>query len=478
MVLSAPYVPETIVVHLGAPTNAAAANVRVSFADYIKNVASSEVYPTWPEAALRANILAQISFTLNRIYTEWYRSRGYDFDITNSTQFDHSFVYERNIFGSISALVDELFTTYIREVGQVAPYPAAYCDGRQTQCEGLWQWGTVALAEQGLNSVEILRRYYGDNIELATAPVRSYTPSYPGSPLDYGDYSNNVLIAQYQLNSVADNYPLIPKISPAVGDFNLITLAAVRRFQHIFNLEETGVVDEATWYKLSYMYTVVRRLAELETQGVDYSQATQMLPSQIGPGYTGQGIGLLQYFLAVIGLFDSSFPQVTENGIFDAVTERAVRVIQQAAGLPETGVVDKDTWDVIYDQFRNVSFVVPDLISTLPLLGFDGVLLRAGSTGERVSLLQQYINAIADTYTDVPQVAEDGVFGAATAAAVREFQHLFGLAADAVVGSNTWASLLAVYESTLRRANPDVPQYPGYPLLPGMSDEYSEGVSL
>lgn len=475
MVLAAPYVPEIIVVHLGSPTNQAAQNVRVPFADYIKNVASSEVYPTWPEAALRANILAQISFTLNRIYTEWYRSRGYDFDITNSTQFDHSFIYERNIFGTVSALVDELFTTYIREVGQVAPYPAAYCDGRQTQCAGLWQWGTVTLAEQGLNSVEILRYYYGDNIELATAPVQSYQPSYPGSPLDYGDYSNNVLIAQYQLNSVADNYPLIPKISPAVGDFNLVTLAAVRRFQNIFGLEETGVIDEATWYKLSYMYAVVRRLAELETDGVDYSQATLMLPAEIGPGYSGQGIGLLQYFLSVISLFNSEFPQVAESGNFDAATERAVLAVQQEAGLPQTGIVDKDTWDVIYDKFRSISFIVPDLLSALPLVAYGGVLLSSGSSGESVELMQQYLNAIAAFYTDVPTVTVDGSFGARTAAAVRVFQQLFGLTADGIVGANTWASLLAVYESTLRRANPDVPQYPGYPLLQGMSDEYTEG---
>ena len=470
MVLAAPYVPETIVVHLGYPTNANAPNVTVSFLDYIKNVASSEIYPTWPEAALRANIIAQISFTLNRIYTEWYRSQGYNFDITNTTQFDHAFVYERNIFDTVSMLVDEIFTTYIRIPGQVAPFPAPYCDGRQTLCEGMRQWGSVSLAEQGMNSLEILRYYYGDEIELAEAPVMSYTPSYPGTPLDYGDFNNNVLIAQYQLNRVAENYPAIPKISPSVGDFNLITLAAVRTFQRIFNLDVTGIIDEATWYQLSFIYSVVKRLSELETEGVEYSLATAVLPDNISLGYSGTGIGLLQYFLSVIGLFNSSFPQVKQTGVFDEATERAVRELQAQSGLPVTGVVDKATWDALYDQFRGIAFILPALLTSLPIEPYDGILLRQGSTGERVELLQKYLNAIANVYTDVPSVTVEGIFGPQTANAVREFQRLFGLAADGVVGAATWNSLLEVYESTLRRANPDVPQYPGYPLVQGMND--------
>ncbi len=475
MVLAAPYVPEVIVVHLGYPADTSAQNVTVSFWDYIKNVASSEVYPTWPEAALRANILAQISFTMNRIYTEWYRSQGYNFDITATTQYDHAFIYERNIFDTVSALVDELFTTYIRRIGLVEPYPAAYCDGRQTRCDGLSQWGSVSLAERGMNSLEILRYYYGEDIELATAPVQSYTPSYPGSPLDYGDYNNNVLIAQYQLNSVADNYPLIPKISPAVGDFNLITLAAVRRFQSIFGLQTTGIIDEATWYQLSYIYTVVRRLSELESEGVEYSEATRVLPENIGLGYSGTGIGLLQYFLSVIGLFNSSFVQVAQTGVYDETTEQAVRQLQQSNGLPVTGVVDKNTWDLIYDQFRGITFILPSLLSALPIEPYNGVLLSRGSTGERVELLQQYLAAVAVVYTDVPEVTADGVFGVQTAAAVQAFQRLFGLAADGLVGEQTWNTLLAVYESTLRRQNPDVPQYPGYPLTQGMSDDEQGG---
>ena len=410
MVLTAPYVPETIVVHLGYPT-AAAQNVTVSFLDYIKNVASSEIYPTWPEAALRANIYAQISFTLNRIYTEWYRSQGYDFDITNTTQFDHAFVYERSIFDTVSQIVDELFTTYIRRIGQVAPFPAPYCDGRQTRCDGLEQWGTVYLAEQGYDSFQILQYYYGEDIELVPdTPVLSYTPSYPGT------------------------------------------------------------VDEATWYQISYIYTVVKRLSELESEGVEYTSYTQILPTEIGLGYSGVGIDLLQYFLSVIGLFNSSFPQVQITGVFDNVTEEAVKDLQINNALPVTGVVDKTTWDLLYDQFLGISFILPSLLTRVPIEPYDGVVLRQGSTGERVELLQRYLNGVAGVYTDVPTVEVLGIFGPQTYNSVLQFQRMFGLTADGVVGRNTWEMLLDVYESTLRRQNPDVPQYPGYPLLEGMSD--------
>jgi peptidoglycan hydrolase-like protein with peptidoglycan-binding domain len=470
MVLSAPYIPETIVVHLGYP-DAQAENVTVSFLDYIKNVASSEIYPTWPEEALRANIYAQISYTLNRVFTEWYRSQGYNFDITSVTQFDHAFVYERNVFDTISLIVDEIFTTYIRKVGQVAPFPAPYCDGRRTVCDGMLQWGSVDLAEQGYSAFEILQYYYGDDIELVSnTPVLSYTPSYPGSPVDYGDYNNYVLTIQYQLNRISENYPAIPKISPVIGDFNLVTLSAVRKFQSIFNLAVTGVVDEATWYQISYIYTVVKRLSELETEGVEYSSISKIIPTEIGLGYTGDDVRLLQYFLSVIGLFNSTYPEVKITGVYDEATEEAVQTIQRDNELPVTGNVDKETWDMIYDLFKGITFILPVLYTFLPLEPYDGVILKQGSSGDRVELLQEYLNAIAETYTDIPTVEVLGVFGPQTYNSVVAFQKLFGLTVDGIVGEATWQALLDVYESTLRRENPEVPQYPGYPLLEGMSD--------
>lgn len=209
-----PYVPEQITVHLGPP-DSDAANVTVSFTDYVKNVASSEIYPTWDESALRANILAIISFALNRVYTEFYRSRGYNFDITNSTAYDQAFVNGRNTFENIDAIVDDIFNSYIRRQGFVEPLAAKFCNGTTVTCEGLSQWGSQSLAEQGYNSVDILRSYYGDDIEIvANAPVQGLVQSYPGTPLQRGSSGPNVVVVQASLNRVGQNYRPFPRSSP------------------------------------------------------------------------------------------------------------------------------------------------------------------------------------------------------------------------------------------------------------------------
>ena len=236
-----PVIPETIVVHLGAPDQAAE-NVTVPFIDYIKNVASSEVYPTWPEEAVRANILAQISFALNRIYTEHYPSRGFDFDITNSTQYDQKYIHNRDIFENISRIVDDVFNDYLVRQGNVQPLFASYCDGINTKCEGLSQWGTVDLAEEGLLPYEILQHYYGDDINIVfNAPVQGIERSYPGIPLRLGSAGEDVRIIQRQLNRIADNYPAIPKVL-VDGFFGVETQQAVKTFQQIFNLDADGIV--------------------------------------------------------------------------------------------------------------------------------------------------------------------------------------------------------------------------------------------
>ena len=242
-----PYIPETITVHLGRP-DADAMNVEVPFADYIKNVASSEIYPTWPEAALRANIYAIITFALNRIYTEWYRSRGYPFDITDSTQYDQKYTYGREVFENINRLVDEQLNTYIRRQGTIEPLFAAFCNGTTVTCEGLSQWGTVGLAEQGYSPYDILTYYYGDSIDLVqNVPVQTSMQSYPGFPLALGYSGEDVRLLQIQLNRISRNYPAIPKIGEITGSFGYLTQEAVLKFQEIFNLSPTGTVDEATW---------------------------------------------------------------------------------------------------------------------------------------------------------------------------------------------------------------------------------------
>ena len=264
IVLSRVVVPETIVVHDGPPTDRSASDYYVSYKDYIKNVASSEIYATWPDAAIRANILAIMSFTLNRVYTEWYRNRGYNFTITSSTAFDHKWIPGRNIFDTISLVVDEIFADYLSRPGVRQPILTQYCDGRRVSCPNwLSQWGSKFLADDGYSTIDILRYYYGDSVYINTAEEIAGIPaSWPGSDLTVGSTGAKVLQMQEQLNAIANVYTSIPKIAED-GIFGSDTAAAVRQFQSIFGLGATGIVDYPTWYKISEIYVGISRIAEL-----------------------------------------------------------------------------------------------------------------------------------------------------------------------------------------------------------------------
>ncbi len=348
-----PYVPEQITVHLGPPSSNAA-NVTVDFSDYVKNVASSEIYPTWDESALRANILAIVSFALNRIYTEFYRSRGYDFDITNSTAYDQFFVNGRSYFENISQLVDELFNDYLRRPGFVEPLAAKFCNGTTVTCEGLSQWGSQNLAQQGYNSVQILESYYGNVETVLNAPIRGIMSSYPGTPLRLGSTGPNVVTLQVALNRIAQSYPAIPKIPTADGIFGPRTEATVRAFQEIFNLTPDGIVGPATWYAVVRLYTAVTRLAELRSQGQQFYAINWSPPNALQEGSTGEKVRQLQYMLAILSDYIPSIPPVTIDGIYGPATRRAVLAAQRRFALPETGTVDPRTWDEIYDQFSGI----------------------------------------------------------------------------------------------------------------------------
>lgn len=264
IVLSRVVVPEYIVVHDGSPRDSTATNYYVKYKDYIKNVASSEIYATWPENTIRANVLAIMSFTLNRVYTEWYRNKGYDFTITSSTAFDHKWIPERNIFDSISVIVDELFADYLSRPNVRQPILTQYCDGRRVSCPNwLTQWGSKALGDQGLTAIEILRYYYGDDMYINTAQEISGIPSsWPGYTLEQGASGEKVLQMQEQLRVISEAYPAIPKVE-ADGIYGPATAQAVEKFQSVFGLPVTGTVDHSTWYKISEIYVGVSRIAEL-----------------------------------------------------------------------------------------------------------------------------------------------------------------------------------------------------------------------
>ena len=429
------YVPKYITVHLGAPNNSSARNVTVSFRDYIKNVASSEIYPTWPEAALRANILAQITFAQNRIFTEWYPSQGYNFNITNNTAYDQYFVYGRNIFTNISRLVDELFDQYISRRGAVNPIFAQYCNGTTVTCGGLSQWGTVALANNGYTPLGILRYYYGDDIVIDTATVqRRITSSYPGSPLTVGSRGEDVRTIRTWLNRIRRNYPAIPAISTTSGDtYNAEMQRSVQAFQRIFNLTPDGIVGPATWNKIAYIYVAVMRLAELG--GEDIPLPAERPSGTLRRGSSGETVRLAQYFLRVIALYDDEIPPITIDGSYGPATENAVRAFQKMQGLTVDGIIGPATWNALYERFLGITQTT-GLAVTYP-----GTPLRSGSRGDNVRVVQEYLNTLARAYP-LPRVTVDSIYGPATENAVQAFQRLFGLTADGIVGPRTWERLV------------------------------------
>ncbi len=437
-----PIVPEFITVHLGKP-NAAARNVRVPFAQYIKNVASSEIYPTWPENALRANIYAEITFALNRVYTEHYRSRGYDFDITNSTQFDQYYVEGRDIFENISRVVDDIFNDYVVKQGQIQPYFTQYCAGT---CEGLSQWGTVALANQGYTPYRILQYYYGNDIDIVkNAPIKSNTPTYPGTPLRLGTGGEEVIEIQRELNRIAANYPSIPKISGSRGYFEQTTQNAVRQFQHIFNLESDGVVGKDTWYKIKRIYNGIKGLSELYSEGITISEAERKYERVLKKGSRGPSVKILQYYLCFLNYFNLKLPYVAVDGIFGDETRDAVLAFQSLYGLDVDGIVGRDTWDMIQNAYAGVLTSLPDEYRSYSSLLYPGYIITTGASGKVVEQLQTYLKTIAANNPSIPDVTVDGYYGEETKKAVLAVQKLEGIEQNGQVGVLTWNAIVNLY---------------------------------
>ncbi len=448
-----PTIPEYIRVHLGAP-DAWAQNVTVSFPDYIKNVASSEIYPTWPENAIRANVLAQISFALNRVYTEYYPSRGYDFDITNSTAIDQSFVQGRDIFENISRIVDEIFNDYIAREGSVEPLYALYCNGTTTTCNGLSQWGTVGLADEGLTPFEILQRFYGSNIRLVqNAPVEAIQSSVPEINLRLGSAGNDVAFIQRRLNRIAVNYPAIPKISPIDGIYGAATEDAVRKFQEIFGLTPDGIVGKATWYRIQYLYGAVKRLNEIQSEGVKLEDVSKQFSRVLTLGDSGEDVAVLQYFLQTVSLFNDKVSASGFNGIFDEATRNAVISFQNAYGLTPDGIVNDATWNYLYDDYLGIiRSLTPEQIGTA-VIPFPGTFLTLGFEGPEVVQLQELINTAAPLYPSIPEIPVTGVYDEATRDAVYAVESTFGLPVDGITGPLVWDTLADI-EADLRSGAP------------------------
>ncbi|MCQ2468354.1 MAG: peptidoglycan-binding protein [Ruminococcus sp.] len=462
MLTGKPFIPETITVHLGYPDENAP-NVTVDFASYIKNVASSEIFPTWPENALRANIYAITTYALNRIYTEWYRSKGYDFDITSTTQYDQKFINGREYFENISYLVDELFNDYVRRQGTVEPLFTAFCNGTTSTCDGLSQWGTVTLANRGYTPYEILQYYYGNNIDIVkNAPVKTTLQSYPDMVLRQGTAGNDVRFLQIYLNRISGSYPAIPKIPQADGNFGRATEDAVRRFQEVFGLEPTGEVNASTWYRITYIYTSVKHIADLDSEGVTIDEITPIYPEQLGIGMSGNEVEVLQYYLAVVGAYYEAVAPVEVTGYFGEQTERSLKSFQRVFGLPQTGIADRATWNDLYRAYEGIAVTVKPQYTPVAL--YPNRVLQEGSSGESVRILQEYLTYINQTYRNIPAVNNTGYYGQLTKQSVTAFQRQFGINPTGITGAVTWDKIAGVY-SDLRYGFDKRPyQNPGYTI--------------
>ncbi len=458
-----PTIPETITVHLGAP-DSAAMNVTETFPDYIKNVASSEIYPTWPDEAIKANVLAQISVALNRVYTNYYRRRGYDFDITNSPAYDQTYIYGRDIFQPISQIVDEIFNSYIRRDGAVEPLFAQFCDGVEVICDGLQQWESVELANQGLTYQEIIREAYGNDIEIVTdvetATQAAITPS---TPLREGDTGQAVEIMQIRLNRISSNFPGIPKIPSIDGFFGEATTNAVTKFQEVFNLTQDGIVGIATWNRINAIYAAVKKLSSINSEGLTLEELQTTYPGQLEIGAEGSGVYTVQYYLAYISLFILTVQSPIVDGSFGEGTRDSVVSFQRSYNLPTTGIVDEVTWRNIEDTYFNILEGTPYRYDPGIILPFPGRVLRIGVNGNDVVALQEYLNYISNTYNQITPVTVDGDYGQSTANAVREFKELFNIPGNPErVDVQTWQAIISVYDDLYVGAIVNDEQFPGF----------------
>ena len=434
-----PIVPNNIIVHLGKPDDNAR-NITVSFTDYISNVASSEIYPTWPVEALKANIYAIISFAMNRIYNEWYRSRGYSFDITNSPIYDQAFIENRSTYENINNIVEDIFNNYVVKGNSIQPYFTRYCDGRKTTCDGLSQWGSVSLANQGKKYLDILKYYYGSDISIKfDAPVGDVSEGYPGYVVGLGSAGNPVLLIQRDLRRIRKNYPAIPNITSTLGIYDEETASAVRKFQEIFSLPVTGSVDKATWYKIKYVYTSVKKLSDLYSEGLNEGEVTFLYEDELNYGDTGIEVEHIHYYLDAIAFLDPDIPRLKTNSIYNDNSITMVKAFQSKYGLPVTGVFTYRDWKILKDTYNKIlNNLNNDYVSDL----YPDNFLSLGSRGEDVLKFQRYLLSICRYDHSIPGVRVNGIFDELTLKSVKKLQSDYGFDVNGVVGPLLWRKVV------------------------------------
>lgn len=442
MAIRYPVVPNNITIHLGAP-NEAASDITVPFADYIANVASSEIYPTWPKNALIANIYAIISFALNRVYNEWYKTKGYNFDITSSPVYDQTYKENGAIYDNINDIVGEIFNNYVVKKDQIQPFFTKYCDGRKTTCNGLSQWGTVTLANQGKTPLQILQNYYGNDVMIKyDAPVGEATEEFPGLTFGLGYAGNPVLTIQRDLKRISKNYPAIPDITTDLGIYDEQTVSAVKKFQEIFGLPITGTVDKATWYKIKYIYNSVKKLSDLYSEGISKEEATFLYTDELNYGDTGIEVEYIHYYLDALGFLDQDIPRLPTNSIYNNNTITMVKAFQQKYNLPVTGKFTYTDWVVLKRAYRAILKSFPqeyqDYVNEL----YPDYFLLKGMSGEGVKRFQKFLLKICQYDKSIPGVIVNGTFDELTEKSVFKLQEDYGFDVNGVVGPLLWKKVV------------------------------------
>jgi len=401
------------------------------------------------------------------MFTQWYRSRGFTFDITNSTQFDQFFVYGRNIFQNISVLVDEIWNVFIRRAGFREPFLSSYCNGTTSTCPGMSQWGSQHMALRGSTPIQILRHYYPNDVQLveSTNFIQQTMSSYPGTALRQGSTGNSVRLMQTYLNRISGNF-WMPAPGKIDGVFGALMRDSVIAFQRQWNMTADGVIGRATWYEIIRVYVAVRRLAELTSEGQRIGISPPPPTQIVRMGDRGELVALLQYMLNMIAEFYEEIPWVIENGIVREDTRDAVVAFQRKFGLNPDGIVGPATWRMLYEVYERIRGSIN--ITPYPPGGtpYPGTPLRVGSTGENVRMIQEYLRAIHGNYPSIPLINADGIFGPLTEGAVKAFQRQFGLNPDGVVGPLTWAKIMEVWNGLIHNNQPPTPPPPP-PPLPG-----------
>ena len=445
MTVRYPIVPNNIIVHLGTPSDNAK-NITIPFTDYISNVASSEIYPTWPKNALIANIYTIISFAMNRIYNEWYRSKGYNFDITSSPVYDQTYKENGSTYENIENITEEIFNNYVVKGTQIQPYFTTYCDGRVKTCNGLSQWGSVSLANQGKTPLEILRYYYGSDINIKeNAPVGDNVLGYPGYEIGIGSAGNQVLAIQRDLRRIRKNYPAIPDIKNTLGIYDEETVSAVKKFQEIFSLPVTGIVNKATWYKIKYIYTSVKKLSELYSEGLTEDEVTFLYTDKLEYGATGIEVEYVHYYLTALAFFDNDIPRLPTNSIYNDNTITMVKAFQEKNNLPVTGIFTYRDWQILKNSYNQILKSLPD---NLKEDLYPDYFLTKGQKGKDIRRLQRLLLSICRYNHSIPGIRVNGIFDDLTEMSIKKIQKDYGFDINGIVGPLLWKKLVELSKRT------------------------------